>query len=93
MFEGLMLWLLGRWGLWLKKFARVAPVPNPDPYTGPEWLPVFYADFAYLWDAVRRLERMNHRGMTSAQVGGPVLISGGSGDKSPPPPPPMVPPA
>jgi hypothetical protein len=53
--------------------TKLAPVRH-DPAVRDHWFDEVKDGFDTLWCAVARLELMAHCGMTSEQVGGPVLV-------------------
>lgn len=53
---------------------KLAPL-RPDPRAKDHWFDEVKDGFDTVWCAVARLELMLHCGMTSAQVGGPVLVN------------------
>jgi hypothetical protein len=59
---------------------KLAP-QRVDPRAGDHWFDDVKGGFDTLWCAVARLELMIHCGMTSQQVGGPVLVDCKNKDK------------
>lgn len=59
---------------------KLAPTRR-DPRAGEHWFDEVKDGFDALWCAVARLELMVHCGMTSQEVGGPVLVDCKSRDQ------------
>ncbi|CAN5740975.1 hypothetical protein BH24GEM1_BH24GEM1_07360 [soil metagenome] len=60
--------------------VKLAPM-RPDPRTKDHWFDEVKDGFDSIWCAVARLELMLHCGMTSDEVGGPVLVNCADKDK------------
>jgi hypothetical protein len=67
--------------------AKVAPFGARPP----KWFERMHTAVAIdLWDAVKRLELIIHKGQVNL-IGQPVIVGSGGGGKNPPPPPPAFP--